>query len=515
MKLYNTLTHSIENFVPLHPPKVTMYGCGPTVYDYAHIGNFRTYTMTDVLVRALKFLGYDVRFVMNITDVGHLVSDADGGEDKMEKGARREGKTVWNIAQFYTDAFLEDSRNLNLIEPDVRPKATGYITEQIKMVEILLSKGAAYRLDDGIYFDTSRFRDYEKLTGQDSTELKVGARVEENPKKRNPYDFALWKFSPPGAPRQMEWFFEGSHRGELVTHATRIATKNTRSDWSTIGFPGWHIECSAMIKKELGDQIDVHTGGVDLVPIHHTNEIAQSETASGTSPFVKYWVHGQFILVDGEKMAKSKGNFYRLADIEAKGYEPLALRYLYLTAHYRKQLNFTWESLRAAQEGLKNLRELCQASQGPTLREPRSDLNTTSDRTVLSEEKLAKIQEYSKRFKASIENDLQMPEALVAMWEVAKSNIPARDKRELIEQFDQVLGLDLLKGQALRPQGLALSDKQIPADIHRLVEEREKKRDAKDWNGADALRRSLVEKGWIVEDSQKGPTLHRSMKHVP
>lgn len=472
-----------------------MYACGPTVYDYAHIGNFRTYVLSDVLVRSLRFLGYDVQFVTNITDVGHLISDADEGEDKMEKGARREGKTVWDVAQFYTDSFLADSRKLNLTEPDIRPKATAYIPEQIGMVEALLSKGVAYRIDDGIYFDTNRFNAYGNLTGQNSEGLKAGARVEINSKKRNPNDFAIWKFSPPGAPRQMEWFFEGSHQGELVNFTTRIATKDTRSGWSTIGFPGWHIECSAMIKKELGDQIDIHTGGVDLIPIHHTNEIAQSEATTGKSPFVKYWVHSQFILVNGEKMAKSKENFYRLADIEAKGFEPLSLRYLYLSAHYRSFLNFTWEALDAAASGLKNLRSLVQ----PTLPWEGSDPSQQNPkRTALSPEKLEKIQEFSRRFRAAIEDDLQMPEALAVTWEVAKSNIPAGDKRELIEQFDQVLGLDLHK---------PIAPFVIPPDILKLKEERDAARDAKDWTRADQLRSDLDQQGYITTDTSRGTVL--------
>ena len=312
LRLYNTLTKTVEEFVPREANLVTLYCCGPTVYDFAHIGNFRTYTMTDFLVRTLKHLGYRVKFVMNITDVGHLTSNSDTGEDKMEKGAKREGKTAWDIAKFYTEAFLADSKKLNLVEPDMRPKPTEHIAEQLAMVEALLKKGFAYQIDDGIYFDTSKFTGYGALTGQNIEELKEGARVEPNPQKRNPTDFALWKFSYPT---------RGARPGLREPQGRALSSKRDMewdSPWG-VGVPGWHIECSAMSRKHLGDQIDIHTGGADLIPIHHTNEIAQSESATGKSPFVRFWVHGQFILVDGEKMSKSKENFYRLSDIESKG----------------------------------------------------------------------------------------------------------------------------------------------------------------------------------------------------
>ncbi|MFZ5845565.1 MAG: cysteine--tRNA ligase, partial [Patescibacteria group bacterium] len=387
LKLYNTLTKKIEEFQPLKPEEVTLYCCGPTVYDFAHIGNFRTYTLTDLLVRTLKYLGYKVRYVMNITDVGHLTSNSDTGEDKLEKGARREGKTAWEIAKFYTEAFLVDSQKLNLLEPDVRPRPTEHIAEQIAMVQKLLDKGFAYKIDDGIYFDTSRFKKYGELTGQSREELKAGARVEVNPQKKNLTDFALWKFTPNGVRRDMEW----------------------DSPWGK-GFPGWHIECSAMSMKYLGEQFDIHTGGADLIPIHHTNEIAQSESTTGISPFVRFWIHGQFILVDGEKMAKSKNNFYKLSDIEARGFAPLALRYLYLTAHYRTFLNFTWEALQAAQASLDELR-----SQISNLK------SQISKRSTLSSEKLQKIDKYREKFKEALENDLNIPQALAVAWEVAKS----------------------------------------------------------------------------------------------
>lgn len=442
LKLHNTLTKTIDTFTPIDPKLVTVYCCGPTVYDYAHIGNFRTYAMTDFLVRTLKYLGYPVKYVTNVTDVGHLVSDSDEGEDKMEKGAKREGKTAWDVAKFYTDAFLADSTKMNLLEPDVRPKPTDHIPEQIDMVKTLLDKGFAYTIDDGIYFDTSKFFTYGALTGQNLEELKVGARVEPNPQKKNPTDFALWKFSPPagGAKRDMEW----------------------SSPWGT-GFPGWHIECSAMSRKHLGDQIDIHTGGADLIPIHHTNEIAQSEATSGKTPFVKYWVHGQFIMVDGQKMSKSKGNFYRLADVEDKGIDPLALRYFYMSAHYRAFLNFTWEALAAAQTALNELRARALLHDGKT--------NTK----ILRE-----------RFQQALENDLKLPQALAVAWEASG---------ELLLEFDRVLGLDL---------GRAPKDEIIPAEITVLVQKREQLRKDKKFSQADAVRKEIEDKGYAVEDTPQG-----------
>jgi len=467
LKLYNTLTKKIEEFKPLHPDVVKLYCCGPTVYDYAHIGNFRTYTMTDLLVRTLRYLDYKVKYVMNVTDVGHLVSDADVGEDKMEKGARREGKTAWDIAKFYTEAFLEDSKKLNLLEPDVLPKPTEHIKEQVEMVQKLLDKGYAYQIDDGVYFDTSKFSSYGQLTGQKLEELKEGARVEPNPQKKNPTDFALWKFSPSASSgrvqkRDMEW----------------------DSPWGK-GFPGWHIECSAMSMKYLGDQLDIHTGGADLIPVHHTNEIAQSEAVTGHVPFVRYWVHGQFVLVDGEKMSKSKGNFYRLADIEKKGFDPLSLRYFYLTAHYRSFLNFTWEALTSAQNALNEVRSSI------------ANLKT-AERSILSEDKLKKIDAYRKKFDASITDDLNMPQALAVVWEVVKSNIPSPDKYDLLMDFDEVLGLNL-KSQISRP-----NEEKIPDEIKQLVDEREKLRQEKKFRESDELRKQIEGKGYVIEDMPQG-----------
>jgi cysteinyl-tRNA synthetase len=461
LKLYNTLTKKVEEFSPRDPKLVTLYCCGPTVYDYATIGNFRTYTMTDILVRALRHAGYTVKFVMNITDVGHLVSDSDTGEDKMEKGAKREGKTAWDISKFYTDAFLSDSKKLNLVEPDVRPKPTEHIAEQIAMVQTLLDKGFAYKIDDGIYYDTSKFPPYGALTGQRLDELKEGARVEPNPQKRNPTDFALWKFSPKGQKRDMEW----------------------ESPWGT-GFPGWHLECSAMSRKHLGEQIDIHTGGVDLIPVHHTNEIAQSEASSEKSPFVRFWVHGQFLLVDGTKMAKSKGNFYRMSDIEHKGFDPLVLRYFYLTAQYQTFLNFTWEGLTAAKNSLTELRNHMRSFR-------------TDGRNTLSGEKMEKIDAFRDKFDAAIADNLNTPQALAVVWEVVKSNIPSPDKYDLCMDFDEVLGLKLNVIE------------EIPAEIQKLADTRQKLREEKKFAEADAIRKEIESQGYILEDSPTGASLSR------
>jgi cysteinyl-tRNA synthetase len=486
LKLYNTLTKNIDKFTPLNKKVVTVYSCGPTVYDYAHIGNFRTYVMTDVLVRTLQYNGFSTKFVMNITDVGHLVSDSDAGEDKMEKGARREGKSAWDIAKFFTDAFLSDSKKMGLLEPDVRPKPTEHIPEQIVMVQTLLDKGFAYTIDDGIYFDTGKFAEYGKLTGQNLEELKEGARVEVNPQKKNPNDFAVWKFSYP--------------KGRGFDPSIDDPAKRRQMEWSSpfgLGFPGWHIECSAMSKKYLGDQIDIHAGGADLIPIHHTNEIAQSEAASGKSPFVRYWIHGQFIMVDGEKMSKSKGNFYRLSDIEAKGYEPMALRYLYLSAHYRSFLNFTWEGITGASAALSELQKQVAALK-----------SAGNKRSALSEEKMEKVTELSKKFTDAIENDLNMPQALAVLWEALKSNIPSPDKLELVLDFNRVLGLTLESEEI--PKQNMVDAATMPVEYKKFFDDRQKYRAQKEFDKADSARKKLEAAGYILEDTPDGTIVKKN-----
>lgn len=477
LRLYNTLSKRVEEFISLTPGKVTLYQCGPTVYDYAHIGNFRTYTMTDLIVRTLKYLGYEVKFVSNVTDVGHLVSDGDTGEDKLEKGAAREGKTAWEIAEYFTRVYIDDAHKLNITDPQVRPRPTQLIPEQIEMVKKLWEKGYAYKIDDGIYFDTSKLPNYGELVSQNRKELLAGARIEPNPQKRNLTDFALWKLSPPDSRRQMEW----------------------DSPWGK-GFPGWHIECSVMSSLYLGDQIDIHTGGADLIPIHHTNEIAQSEAVSGKHPFVRYWLHGQFMQVDGAKMSKSKGNFYSLADIENKGFGPLTLRYLYLTAHYRSFLNFTWTALTNAGRSLNELYRLA----GAIDTEARK-----SQRTNLSAEKLEKIDIFRRQFRDALENDLNIPQALSVIWEMAKSNIPSVDKMDLLGDFDQVLGLRIidnqLKADSLDPQTL-------PDDIRELLTKRQSSREKGDFAESDKLRIQIEAKGYLLEDL--GKTGYRVKKNT-
>lgn len=482
LRLYNTLSRKVEKFKPLNPPVVGYYCCGPTVYDFAHIGHARTYIFADVLQRALTFNGYQVKRVMNITDVGHLTSDSDTGEDKMElasrrsgKGALREKKSVWDIAGFYTKDFMEMVKKLNIIKPEIICKATDYIPEMIAIVKTLEEKSFTYTISDGVYFDTSKLTDYGKLTGQSfetlTKTLKAGARVETVPGKKHPTDFALWKLSPSTSSRlpkrQMEW----------------------DSPWGK-GFPGWHIECSAMSMKFLGETFDIHTGGVDHIPIHHTNEIAQSEAATG-KPFVKYWLHASHLLVEGEKMSKSLNNFYRVSDLEKKGFTPLALRYLFLTAHYRTLMNFTYKALLSAASAYQSL--LSNVAQLKLDRDNKT-------RPELSSEKLVKIDNLRLRFSDAVNDDLGTAAALAVVWETVKSNIPPGDKYELLITFDEVLGL----GFANCELRTANSDAQIPQEIKSLVKERENLRKEKKYLEADKLRKKIEAKGYTLEDTPQG-----------
>lgn len=470
--LQNSLTRKKEKFEPINPSNVGVYTCGPTVYDYASIGNFRTYTSADILVRVLKYAEYELNYVMNITDVGHLtgdnVGDADTGEDRVEKTARKEGKSAWDIAKMYTEAFLEDFESLNLIKPNTFPKATEHIQEQIDLVKALEEKGFTYKTSDGIYFDTVV---YEEKTGKKYGELstlderKEGARVEKNPEKKDKRDFALWKFSKEGEERQMEW----------------------ESPWG-VGFPGWHIECSAMSMKYLGESFDIHMGGEDLRQTHHPNEIVQSEGATG-KPFVKYWLHAAFLQVEGKRMGKSLGNFLTVEDVKKRGFEPLALRYLYLTAHYRDPLNFTWEGLKAAASALENLRMQALAAKAEKAR------------TVLSKEKDEKIAGYRKRFVEKIYDDLDTPKALAVLWEAVKSNIPGPDKYDLIVDFDEVLGLGL---REIKEEKL-----EVPQGVRELLEKREALRKEDKFKEADEVRRGIEKEGFVVEDTPEGPRLKK------
>ncbi len=462
----NSLTRKKEKFEPLNPPNVGIYCCGPTVYNYLTIGNFRTYTLSDILVRALTSDGYKVKYIMNLTDVGHLtgdnLGDADTGEDRLEKAAKREGKTAWDVAKFYTEAFFKDYEKLNLVKPELFAKATDHIKEQISLVKKLEEKGLTYKIDDGIYFDTVAYEKSGKKYGELSTldSIKEGARVEPNKQKKNPRDFALWKFSPKDAKRDMEW----------------------ESPWG-IGFPGWHLECSAMSMKYLGESFDIHVGGEDLRSTHHPNEIAQSEGATGKQ-FVKYWVHGAFLTVDGGRMGKSLGNAYTISDIEEKGYDPLALRYFYFTGHYGNPLNFTWESLDSAQKALDNLRSQVKMLKG----------NKT--RTVLSEEKRRKTQDFGNEFKKAIYDDLNLPQALAVVWKMLKSNLPSEDKYDQLMSFDEILGLKLSEVKEIKLT--------IPDDILALLKKRADLRKEGKFEEGDEIRKDIEMKGYKVVDTQKG-----------
>ncbi len=450
LRLYDTYTRSLREFQPLREDYVGLYTCGPTVYNYAHIGNLRTYIFEDILRRTLEFNGYSVKHVMNITDVGHLVSDADTGEDKMEKGSRRTGKSAWEIAEFYSQAFREDLKRLNILEPHIWCRATDHIAEQIALIQCIEAKGYTYRLSDGIYFDTSKLPDYGYLARLDVEGLQAGARIDIG-EKRHPTDFALWKFSPSGQKRQMEW----------------------DSPWG-VGFPGWHIECSAMSAKYLGVFFDIHCGGEDHIPVHHTNEIAQTEACHGTR-LANFWMHGYFLQVDEEKMSKSSGEFLRLQTLIDKGYDPLSYRLFCLSAHYRAKLNFTWESLDGAAISLDRLR-----NQVYEWGEP-GDVDAN----------------YAHQFTEQVNDDLNMPRALAVTWEVARSDLPAPIRKATILYFDRVLGLGLGDWQPPKAE--------IPESILALVQQRQQARSEKRWAEADALRQQIAAAGYEVEDTPQGP----------
>ncbi len=467
MKLYNTLSRKIEEFQPSNPPNVTFYSCGPTVYDYTHIGHMRTYTNNDVLKRTLVYLGYKVKHVMNITDVGHLSGDNDTGEDKMEKGAKKYGKTVWDLAKFYTDFFFKTTDALNITRPDVICKATDHIQAMIDLIKRLQENGYVYNTKEGLYFDTRKFDDYGKLSGQKKEDKIQKAReeVHVDPDKKNPADFALWL----------------KRVGRFKNHSM-----HWDSPWGD-GFPGWHIECSAMSMKYLGDTIDIHAGGIDHIPVHHENEIAQSEGATHKQ-FVKYWFHNNFMTVDNRKMSKSLNNFFTIEDLEKHRIEPLSLRLLFLQSHYRQSLNFTWESVQGAQEAYKKLKEYVLL-----LKEQR-------DRTVLSEKKLNQIDQFRMRFAQSIGNDLQTPQTIAVMWEMLKSNIPSPDKLDLLYDFDQVFGLKLNE----------IQDTKIPDAVRVLADQRQQARTVGDFKTSDELRKKIRELGYSIEDTAKGYQLKRS-----
>ncbi|MDE6550078.1 MAG: cysteine--tRNA ligase [Clostridia bacterium] len=456
LKIYNTLTRNKEDFKPIREGKVSMYSCGPTVYNYAHIGNLRTYIFMDIFRRVLRFDGYKIKGVMNITDVGHLMSDADDGEDKMEKASREQKKTPLEIAAFYTSVFFEDLAKLNIGKPEVIAKATEHIDDMISYVTQLVDKGYGYEIDDGIYFDISKFEGYGKLSRLNLDEQQAGARVEVNSQKRHPADFALWKKAEPE--HIMQW----------------------DSPWGR-GYPGWHIECSAMSRKYLGMPFDVHTGGVDHIPVHHENEIAQNEALTGKQS-VNYWVHGEFMLVDNGKMSKSLGNTYRISELEEKGYCALDFRYFCLNTHYRKKLNFTFEGLDAAKSAYARLL---------TLLYKHKVSGVATDKNVLSA--------YESEFIEAIDDDLNIPLALGVLWKMIKED-KSKDIYELALKFDKVLGLSLDKAAD------SSEDKaqDIPGEIIALCEKRKDAKASKDYAGADALRSEISDKGYSVIDTKDG-----------
>lgn len=449
LALYDTWSRAVRPFAPLQPSHVGLYCCGPTVYDHAHIGNLRTYVFEDVLRRVLELNGYAVRHVVNITDVGHLVSDADEGEDKMEKGSRRAGESAWAIAQRYTAAFQADWRALNLLEPTAWPRATGYIPEQVAFISELERKGYTYQTADGLYFDTTRHDDYGHLARLDREGLRAGTRVAMG-EKRSISDFALWKFSPAGAHRQMEW----------------------DSPWGR-GFPGWHIECSAMSAALLGPWFDIHCGGEDHVAVHHSNEIAQTQACHGTR-LANFWMHGHFLTLDDRKMAKADGGFLRLQTLIDKGIDPMAYRYLCLTAHYRSTLRFTEEAMNAAQSALDRLRRAYASW-------PRGG---------------AANGDFVARFDAEVNQDLNLPRALAVVWELVRGNLPPEVRRATFDHFDTVLGL--------RVGHWTPQPHRMPAEVAALLAERQVARADKDWVQADRLRDALRALGWQVEDGANG-----------
>lgn len=453
LSLYDTYNRELREFTPIKDDgTVGLYCCGPTVYNYAHIGNLRTYIFEDVLRRVLELNNYEVNHVVNITDVGHLVSDADDGEDKMETGSARTGKTAWEIADIYTQAFFDDLQHLNIRMPTITCKATDHIAEQIADIQKIEAKGMTYITSDGVYFDTSQDPDYGYLARLNIEGLQEGARVEKG-EKRNPTDFALWKFSPANEQRQMEW----------------------ESPWGK-GFPGWHIECSAMATKYLGPLFDIHCGGKDHIPIHHSNEIAQAQACYGTR-LSNYWMHGYFLQTDKTKMSKSSGEFLRMQTLIDKGQDPIAYRYLCLLAHYRSDINFSWETLQSASTALNRLRE--------TYFQWPDDGSANTG--------------YVDRFTACVNDDLNTSQSIALIWELLKSSeVSDADKKATVTVFDQVLGLQL-------PEWKPAAKAEVPEQIMTLVDARQKARAEKDWAAADKARDDLAALGYEVVDTPDGP----------
>lgn len=474
LRLHNTPTRTTEPFVSQYEQKVSLYTCGPTVYNYLHVGNWAAYIYWDILVRTLIAHDYDVVRVMNITDVGHLTSDADEGEDKLEKGARREGKTAWEVATFYTDDFLEGMKQLNLIAPTHVTKATEHIDIQLDLIRILKEKGYTYQIDDGIYFDTAKFPHYAEFARLDLAAQKAGARVELNQEKRNPSDFALWKFSPAHEQRDMEW----ETPLELLENATT----------SRPGFPGWHLECSAMAMHYLGTTLDIHTGGIDHIPVHHTNEIAQSESATDKQ-FSRFWLHNNHLTADGTKISKSLGNGYTLSDLAARGFTAMDYRVFVLQSHYRSESNFTFESLTAAKQRLLHWRSYAAL---------RHQIHDTIEDDA---NKQVSFYAAANAILEKLNDDLNTPEALALVDATfAQTDGVALDKLnrhsyvDFLTKIDEFLGLNLLE-----------TTPDIDEHQKQLLLERQRVREAKDWTRADEIRDELLSQGIAVRDTTSTP----------
>lgn len=463
MNFYNTLTKKKEEFKPMNKGKVGMYSCGPTVYNYAHIGNLRTYLFMDILGKTIRKNGYDLKHVMNITDVGHLVSDGDEGEDKMQKASEREHKSPYEIADFYTKAFLKDIEKLNIRKPDVIAKATEHIPEMIEYVQQIVDNGYAYETSSGLYFDISKLPSYGMLSGKNLDGEKAGARISIDEEKKNPFDFAIWKKAPKN--HIMQW----------------------DSPWGR-SYPGWHIECSAMSRKYLGEQFDIHTGGVDHIPIHHENEIAQSLGHNGKIP-ANYWMHGEFLLVDNGKMSKSLGNVYTISELEERGFDALDYRYFCLNSSYRSTLNFTFEGLKSAKKGLERLRNCVKT-------------HSSSNKDVSDE----KINEYRRRFLEAMNNDLDSPTALSIIWEIARKENKSKKYADLIGEMDEIMGLDISMEKILEREHKEEEKvkRELDIDIKKLICEREVARQHKEWGKADKIRAELEQKGIRIKDTREG-----------
>lgn len=466
MKLYNTMSRRIEEFVPIRENRVSMYCCGPTVYNYAHIGNLRTFIFEDILKRTFLFDGYEVKHVMNITDVGHLTGDGDDGEDKLGKRSRETGESVWDIAAFYTKAFFKDEEDLNIIRPDIVCKATDHIQDMINLIKVLEEKGHTYTSGGNVYFSIDTIPDYGKLAGQSQDEKMSGARIAVDGNKRNPKDFVLWFTNSKFGEQAMMW----------------------DSPWGR-GYPGWHIECSAMSMKYLGPHFDIHCGGIDAIPVHHTNEIAQSEAATGTK-WVNYWCHGEFLLNDKGKMSKSSGEFLTLPVVVSHGYNALDYRYFCLSGHYRTQLKFSWEALDHAKAAREKLVSTV------------SSLKKNEPSKTLGD----KAQSYYDSFSSAMNNDLRAPEALAQMWLMLKDNeVTDGEKLSLLYSFDRILGLELDKVEAKK-------DEKVGSDEEwKLVEERALAKKNKDWARADEIRAELLRRGFIVKDTPSGAILEKNL----